>query len=140
MSVALSGGEIIAGDIFLGTVSRFRPEPQDPAEFLNEDDAYFALAAEDGRAMLIAKENVECVAAPHPGPVHAGSPSDAIGVELALLGGATATGAVVLDTPSGRSRLLDYLNTHRERFLPIHQPERLLLVNRRVIVRVHELI
>lgn len=131
---------MIVGDIFLSTVSRFRQAPQDPIEFLNDGDGYFALASDDGRAMLVAKENVDRVEALLPDDAsRAAAAGHALRIQLVLLDGTAVTGAVVLDTPSGRSRLLDYLNSHRERFLPMHQEDRLLLVNRRAIVRVHEL-
>jgi len=137
--VVLTDGESIAGDIFLSPTSRFRPEPQDPAEFMNEAEAYFALAADDGRAMLVAKENVERVealAASDPAPDPARNP---LRMEVTLVNGASHAGEAHLDTRSERSRLLDYLNSHREQFLQLIQPDRLMLINRRVITHVSEL-
>ena len=140
VTVVLTDGECIAGDIFLNTTSRFRAAPQDPAEFLNQaDEGYFAVAAVDGRAMLVAKENVERVEAPGI-TTPAQDPSlHAIGIALTVSTGAVFEGSVLLDTPEGRSRLLDYLNSHREQFLQVHQPDRVMLVNRRAITHVREL-
>lgn len=139
VTVVLTDGECIAGDIFLSTMSRFRAEPQGPAEFLNEPEAYFALAAVDGRSMLVAKENVERVETLREADGPGESSRHGLTIGLTLVNGAVFEGDVFLDTPTGRSRLLDYLNAHRGQFFQMIQPDRLLFINRRAITHVCEL-
>ena len=136
------GGERLAGEIFLNPTSRFRSAPQEPAEFLNEDEAFFALAMNDGHTALVAKARVESVtvesrsdagddaaisALPHPATV-----------AITMASGDVVRGTMSIDAPPSHARLLDYLNTNHERFLRVADAGRVILVNRQAIGHVHE--
>ena len=139
--MTLSDGEQLRGDIFVRTVSRFRPEPQSAAEFLNEDDAYFALVSPNGMGLMVSKDSVvrvetdlpsdddDSVALPRPG----------LDIELTLVGGGVCHGTVFVDTPTERGRLIDYLNSYAGRFLVIYDTTKVTLLNRRAVAHVREL-
>ena len=135
--VVLAGGARIAGDIFLSPVSRFRAAPQRPEELLNEAEPFFALQPGDGAPALIAKDAVERVEMP-PMPPESDAPAHVVAIELRLVSGDRCTGALDLDMPEARFRLLDYLNAHTERFIKVTQPHAVLLVNRRAVAVAHE--
>ena len=139
VTVVFAGGGAVSGEIFLNPTSRFRAEPQAPAEFLNEEDEYFALASPEQPPLLVAKASVESIEIPgEPGTAMEGIAPNLLDVELRLSSGAILAGAIRIDTPPTRARLLDFLNSQRERFLRVDQPTRVILVNRRAIAHVHE--
>lgn len=140
VTVVLADGEMLAGEIFLNQTSRFRAEPQEPEEFLHEEEAWFALASPEGVTRLIAKGSVESVDVPLGGADATDAPPPhPVGVQLRLASGADLTGTVMIDTPPSRARLVDFLNSHRERFICLVRPDRMTLVNRHAIVHVREL-
>lgn len=140
VTVVLAGGESHEGEIFLNPTSRFRSQPQDPAEFLNEEDEYFALAMASGRAALVAKTRVESVEVPERRADGAADPPlQPVQVEFRLASGSVLAGAVLIDTPPSHARLLDFLNSRRDRFLRVSGTGRVTLVNRQAIAYAQEL-
>ena len=139
VTVMFATGETIAGDVFLSPTSRFGPEPQAPWEFLNDIDPYFALDPADGRTLLAAKDHVLWAEVPKPSPVHAEAGEHPAAIEVTLVSGTTLSGEILLGPRTGHARLLDYLNSNRERFLRLVQPDRVILVNRSAVAHVHEL-
>ncbi len=142
----MMGGDQLAGDIFLNPTSRFRSAPQEPAEFLNEDEAFFALAMEDGRTALVAKSEVEsvqpaageCAPGGEPGDEPGAGQPQPFAVEVTLRSGTVVSCTMSIDAPPSRARLLDYLNSNHERFICVTDAGRLILVNRQAISHVHE--
>lgn len=139
VTVVLRSGSTLAGDIFLNPTSRFRSEQQEPGEFLNEGDDFFALADPEGSAALVAKTTVESLTTDHRPPPSRGVPPHPVPVRILLRSGATVTGTVSVDAPPSRARLLDYLNSLHDRFICVTLPDQLVLVNRQAISHVHEL-
>lgn len=135
-------GKQLAGEMFLNPVSRFRSAPQGPAEFLNEDEPFFALALEDGDTILIARSRVESVTvdAPHEfeDDPAAGLIPHPVSVAITVASGAVLRGTVSIDAPPSHARLLDFLNTNHGRFLRVADAGRVVLVNRQAIDHVHE--
>ena len=141
VAVVMMGGEQVTGEIFLNPTSRFRSSPQEPGEFLNEDEPYFALAMDEGRTALVAKARVESVlveseehvlatigpALPQPVPV-----------AVTVASGAVVRGTMSIDAPPSHARLLDFLNTTHERFIRVADAGRVILINRQAIGHVHE--
>lgn len=138
--VMLADGVEMRGDIFVQPVSRFRPEPQGAADFLNEDDPYFALVQGPGAASLIAKDNVRRAEAPLPeGDDTLEFPRIGMNVEITLLGGEICAGSLFPDMRAERARLLDFLNSYTPRFLAIFDSHKVMLVNRQAIAHVREI-
>ena len=58
-------------------------------------------------------------------------------IEVSLAGKETVEGDLLFSAPEEQRRVGDYLN-QRERFLPVYQQERVLLINKRFIVSARE--
>ena len=139
VAVTMVNGDVLPGDIFLNPTSRFRSEPQTPAEFLEEPEPWFALADQAGHAFLVAKANVETVDADHVEWEGVGPEPHPAPVRMTLNSGATVAGTVSIDAPPTRARLLDFINSHHGRFICVALDDRVVLVNRLAIAHVQEL-
>jgi hypothetical protein len=139
VTLLLADGSELRGDIFVHPVSRFSAEPQGADDFLNEDEAYFALALDHGAPVLVAKDNV----------IRAEASSAAVSddlemtrvgldVEVTLVGGHRCVGCVFPDTRADRARLIDFLNGFSQRFLALFEGGRVTLVNRQAVAHVRE--
>jgi hypothetical protein len=139
--VTTHSGETITGEMFLQPFGRHDGGMERPQDILNGDEPFFPLALSENETVLIAKEQVVEVSL-------AFDPHDAVEyemlarptvIEVRLVNGATHAGAIFLQLPLERPRLLDFLNRDVQRFLTLHGTERRLLINRRVIERVRPL-
>lgn len=141
--VVTSAGERMSGELFVQPYSRFRMGPEQAPDIMNGSEAFFPFAMEDGETVLIAKDHVREVEVPGPGGA-ADDLDPSTGarralIELALVDGAVTTGAVYLEVPFDRPRLLDFLNRFDRRFITLHGAGGVRLVNRRLIERVRPL-
>lgn len=134
-------GERITGEIFVQPYAPYRAGREEPQDILNAAEPWFPVACEDGETVLVAKEQVvelEAVLPLDEDPVrHAGMQPSV--VELRLVTGELRSGALFIEVPSDRPRILDFLNRVGERFLLLHDREHLRLVNRRFIEYVRPL-
>jgi hypothetical protein len=140
-TLILNDGRTLSGEIFLQAVSRFRLAPQDPAEFFNDNDAYFVLAPTYDERILVSKSSVAVAETPLPSAEpddHIDSAHVGLGIEVQVLGGITCAGWVFPEKTPGRARLLDHLNTYGARFLVLFDNEKTTLVNRTAIAHVRE--
>jgi hypothetical protein len=112
-----------------------------PLDILNGEEPFFPLALPDGETVLVAKEQVVevSIAFDAADGFENESLSRPTVIEVQLISGATHAGAIFLQLPLERPRLLDFLNRDAQRFLTLHGTERRLLINRRVIERVRPL-
>ena len=157
VSVALSGGGTLVGDIFLQPSARYRSGPQDPAELFNEPESFFPLATNGDELILIAKDHVKTVQfddaevdtfvdgvtdgrSDRRQAVRSDSAGVATGVvvEVVLRDGSHVDGELRLEMRSDRTRLLDFLNGGQQRFLTLRSPGRVCLVNWRQIAQVRQ--
>ena len=139
--VTTHSGESIPGEMFLQPFGHRDGGMERPLDILNSDEPFFPLALSENETVLIAKEQVVEVSIDH-------DPSDSAEsevlsrptvIEVRLISGATHAGAIFMQLPLERSRLLDFLNRDSQRFLTLYGTERRLLINRRVIERVRPL-
>jgi hypothetical protein len=136
LNVVLVDGSTIEGDVFLQSATRLHRRPEEPSDMLNDDEPFFALMR-DGVAILVAKASVARAVTsltPQEDDVYA----PGIPVEVTLTDGSTCTGSIFPETRAGRPRLLDFLNTYRDRFLPIVDARQVFLVNTATIAHVRE--
>lgn len=132
IAVTLHSSETLTGDMFLQQVGRYGTA-EEPLDILNATESFFPLRAENGDTVLVAKDQVISV---HCGR---GDDEDSIGltprmtVEVRLIHGQTFKGSVSLDMPEYKSRLLDFLNRSRQRFISMNTGDGQLLVNRSMI-------
>lgn len=139
--VTTHSGETIAGEMFLQPFGRPDGGMERPQDILNADEPFFPLAISGEDTVLVAKEQVVVVelAFEAGDDAEEESFSRPTVIEVRLINGATHAGAIFLQLPSERPRLLDFLNRDTQRFVTLHSTERRLLINRRVIERVRPL-
>lgn len=139
--VTTHSGETMTGEMFLQPFGRHDGGMERPQDILNADEPFFPLAISADETVLVAKEQVLAVSV-------AFEPDDSFEseslsrptvIEVRLINGATHAGAIFLQLPTERPRLLDFLNRDTERFITLHGTERRLLINRQVIERVRPL-
>ena len=136
VSVTLSGGSMLHGEIFLQPTARYRAGAQEPSELFNENEAFVPLATGGEDLVLLAKRNVSRVqydAEAADTDVRGGTDAS---VEVVFTDGTRLSGLLRLEARSDRSRLLDYLNADHQRFLTLRSSNRIWLVNREQIAQV----
>lgn len=142
--VRLHSGDAVSGEIFLQPFVRPGGGDERPLDILNSRDPFFPLALPDGDMLLVAKEQVLAVATDNGADVDDGDDgiealSRPMVVEVRLINGDKHAGAIFLDMPTERPRLLDFLNRDGERFLTLHGTDRRFLINRQAIEHVRPL-
>lgn len=137
--VVTVGGERMTGELFVQASPRNRYGREEAADVLNSAEPYFPMLTVEGELFLIAKERVREVESREPSPAdewRIGAPAT---IEVTLTGGAVHSGNVYLESLSGRTRVLDYLNRVGERFLLLYTAHGTVLLNRSFIERVRPL-
>jgi hypothetical protein len=137
LTIVLTDGERLEGEVFLRPLSRFRSRPEEPADLLNDKEPFFAFN-HDGSAMLVAKSSVARVETSVAADEELELSSLGVAVEVTLTDGATCAGNIFLESRSERPRLLDFLNSFQGHFLPVVDAQQLLLVNTKTIAHVRE--
>lgn len=130
-------GEELVGDLFVQPSARNRYGREEAPDVMNAPEPFFPLLTASGETYLVAKDCVREVAVSH--PLELGEEWLAVPpaiIEVSLTGGQRRTGKVLLESLSGRGRVIDFLNRFHDRFLTLHTPDGATLVNRRAIVRV----
>ena len=140
VSVVLTDGRRLEGDVFLWERTRVRAEPEEPIDLLNEDEPFFPFFLDDQEVLLVAKSHVirAETAAPE-GDLTADMPDGAMAVEITLVDGSSISGFVPVEKRGEQTRLLDYLNGCVKRFIPVFWGEQVCLVNRSQIASVSQL-
>jgi hypothetical protein len=137
--VVTVGGERMTGELFVQASPRNRYGREEAADILNSAEPFFPLLTTEGELFLIAKERVREVESRDPLPTdewQIGAPAT---VEVLLTGGAVHSGNIYLESLSGRTRVVDFLNRVGERFLLLYTPSGTVLLNRSFIERVRPL-
>ena len=137
--VVTVGGERMTGELFVQASPRNRYGREEAADVLNSAEPFFPMLTNDGELFLIAKDRVREVESREPLPAdqwQIGAPAT---IDVWLTGGAMHTGNVYLESLSGRTRVLDYLNRVGERFLLLYTSNGTVLLNRSFIERVKPL-
>lgn len=137
LHVLLTDGNWIDGEVFLQPVSRHRSRPEQPVDLLNDAEPFFALVR-DGETMLVAKTNVARAETSYQNEEELDIHSLGVFVEVTMTDGNVCRGCIFLESRTGRPRLLDYLNSYRNRFLPVVDARQVFLVNTNTIAHVRE--
>lgn len=137
LTIVLTDGERLEGDVFLRPLSRYRSRPEEPADLLNDAEPFFAFD-HGGAPMLVAKSNVARVETTMGSDDEFEVASLGVPVEVTLTDGATCAGSIFLESRSDRPRLLDFLNSFRGHFLPVIDAQQVVLVNTNTIAHVRE--
>jgi hypothetical protein len=141
--LTMLGGEEVRGNVFIH-FSSYRPfELEDVSELFNAETPFFPLELDNAEVILVAKERVAELAAdrgeaPSDLPPR-DPPSPTALLQVLLVGGEVRLGAIRLDAPPDRARVLDYLNALTSRFLTLYTSNEARLINRSLIDRVRPL-
>ena len=138
VAITTVSGATIDGEIFVQSFAQHRLGREEPADLMNSEEPFFPLAVGDGSTMLLAKDQVREVS--YQGAL-VDDAANSVGartedLELTMIDGEVLSGAVFIEVSIGRGRLLDFLNRFRLRFLTLHTPDGVRLINRRLIERV----
>lgn len=137
LTLVLTDGSKLEGEVFLRSVSRYRSRPEEPADLLNDADPFFALERR-GEAVLVAKSQVARAETTLDDDDALDTGALGVTVEVTMSDGTLCDGSIFLESRSDRPRLLDFLNTYHERFLPVVSPGQVLLLNTQLIAHVRE--
>lgn len=132
-------GERISGDLFVQASTR-RPSGYESAiDVLNAAEPFFAMATMKGATIVLAKDRVrELFVAREDAELpdwECGTPAD---VHVVLQGGGEHAGRVLIQQASGHRRVIDFLNRHADRFVPLYGPDGTVLVHRAMITYVRQ--
>ena len=137
LSIVLINGSALDGEVFLQSATRTRRRPEEPGDMLNDTDERFFALMREGEAILVSKASVaRAVTAFRTEEDDIYSPG--IPVEVTLTDGTVCTGSIFPETRTGRPRLLDYLNSYRDQFLPVVDVQQVILINKDTIAHVRE--
>jgi hypothetical protein len=141
ITVRLLGGEELRGTLF-AQASQFRARGhEEPIDLLNDPEPFFPLEREDGVVVLIPKARVLELRGVGLSPEDELRRASVRAVEVVvrLVDGADRTGTLLLEMPSDRPRVLDYLNHSAERFLTLFGKDEVQILNAEAIEYVRPL-
>ena len=146
VTVVTAAGERIAGNLFVQAYARHRVGPEGAPDVMNDEDPFFPLRTDEGVTYLIAKDRVlEVEITPDEvalADLEAKRLSTAVRLvdaEVTLVGGSVVRGALALEVPADRPRLLDFLNRFDKRFVTLYVESGTRLLHYSAIVRVRPL-
>ena len=140
VSVVLTDGRRLDGDVFLAERTRVRAEPEEPIDLLNGEEPFFPYFLDEQEVLLLAKAQVVRAETAAPdGSLAADMPDGAMAVEITLIDGSAVSGFVPVEKRGEHTRLLDFLNGYAKRFIPVFWGEQVCLVNRALIASVSQL-
>ena len=135
ITIKLDGGDCIEGHIFVQPSVYRHLGREEAIDLLNAPEPFFPIVGTDGSTLLIAKDRVMEAWPVQPDEdeeLRLAGTREAL-LELVLVDGTVRSGTIPLELPSDRPRLLDFLNSHSERFLALHAADAIHLINTRVI-------
>jgi hypothetical protein len=137
LKLVLADGSRLEGDVFLRSVSRFRSRAEEPGDLLNDADPFFALERK-GEMLLVAKSSIARAETELVEDDALDTGALGVTVEVVLRDGTVCDGSIFLESRSDRPRLMDFLNSYHDRFLPVVSPGQVLLINTQFIAHVRE--
>jgi hypothetical protein len=132
VEILLTGRRIVGGDVHLQLVARTHSGPESPLDLLNREEPFFAVTLEGELPVLLAKAQVLYVTVPLQSAINdpvRESAARRLELEVELADGSLFEGAVMLELPPDRPRLLDFLNL-ASRFFALHTSDAVRLLNR----------
>jgi hypothetical protein len=141
VEVTMVTGEELTGSVFVQPTWR-RPSIEfDAPVLLNLPDAYLPLQLPDGRTRLLAKRQIVLMrgrSSMEGTESEDGELGEPAQVVIRCSNGAVVQGTLMITRVTSNMRVLDYLNRSAEDFIPLHEGNVTVLVNRRHIVLVHD--
>jgi len=137
LHILLTNGNTLEGEVFLQPSTRHRSRPEEPVDLLNDAEPFFALVR-NGETMLVAKDSVARAETSYQSDGELDIVALGVFVEVTMTDGNVCSGCIFVESRTGRPRLLDYLNSYRNRFLPVVDAQQVFLVNTNTIAHVRE--
>jgi len=137
LHILLTNGNTLEGEVFLQPSTRHRSRPEEPVDLLNDAEPFFALVR-NGETMLVAKDSVARAETSYQSEGELDIVALGVFVEVTMTDGNVCSGCIFVESRTGRPRLLDYLNSYRNRFLPVVDAQQVFLVNTNTIAHVRE--
>ena len=135
VTIHLVDGQERSGVLFLSPFSSTRSGPQTLVELLHEPEPFVPFLRSDKAFKLLNKKQISHVK--YTPDDEADLPiGEAIDVDITFINGKTLSGRTVLQTPEGKGRLLDYMNSKPGYFSLDCDEGGHYLVNPRVIVEI----
>ena len=139
VEVTLVTGEELRGSLFVQPTWR-RPSIEfDALVLLNLPDQYVPVQLPDGSSRLIAKHHVVLVRGDgieeEPASPDLGDPARVV---VKCSNGDVVEGTNLIARITSNSRVLDFMNHSVEEFIPLHEGDGTVLINRRHIMLVHD--
>jgi hypothetical protein len=135
ITIKLEGGDCIEGFIFVQPSVYRHLGREEPIDLFNAPEPFFPLVCGDGTTLLVAKN---CVI--EAWPVQPSEDDEvrlaaahAADLEITLRDGTVHQGTLPIELRSDQPRLLDFLNSHHERFLALHAADAIRLINTHAI-------
>ncbi len=135
VTIYLVDGQVRQGVLFLSPFSSTRSGAQTLTELLHEPEPFVPFLREDNAFMLLNKKQISHVRH-QPGEDEQPGFGEAIDVSITFVNGKVLDGRTVLETPEGKGRLLDFMNSHPGYFPLDCGAGEHYLVNPRVIVEI----
>ena len=135
VTIYLVDGQEREGVLFLSPFSSTRSGSQTLVEFLHEQETFVPFLHSDNAFMLLNKKQISHVRY-QPGEEDLPGIGDPISVEMTFINGKQLSGQTVLETPEGKGRLVDYMNSSPGYFSLDCGDGEHYLVNPRVIVEI----
>jgi hypothetical protein len=139
--LSLLGGECVHGVIFVQPSVYGYVGGEEAVDIFNAPEPFFPIETDGGELMLLSKARViEAwgVQSPDEDELrHAGA--RVAGLEVTLVDGTVRTGTVMLEMPTDRPRLLDFLNHQSEPFVTLYTGDDVRLINLRAVHRIRPL-
>lgn len=111
VTVALVDGQVREGIMFLSPFSSFHSGPQTLIDLMSEEEPFAPFAGSDGSFLLINKAQISHIRyekVADDAPV-LGTPQE---VTVTFTNSRQLSGTVVLETPEGKGRLIDFMNSN----------------------------
>ncbi len=135
VTIFLVDGQEREGVLFLSTFSSVRSGPQTLSEFLQEPETFVPFLRSDKAFMLLNKKQISHVRY-QPGEDDPESIGEPVEVDVTFINGKALSGTTVLETPEGKGRLVDFMNSSPGYFSIDCGEGGHYLVNPRVIVEI----
>jgi hypothetical protein len=142
VALMLLGGRQLCGELFIQASARHLSALEDAPEFMNGSEPFFPLRVDDGQTLLVAKSHVLSLTVPREFAAAATSNwtyAERARVEVAMDGGSTHEGVLLVEHYVSGARVLDHLNHLDEPFMLLHSEKDVRLLNRAHIVYVRQL-
>lgn len=133
VEVMVTGRRTLRGDVHLSPFAQNHSGPESVIDLLNRPEQFFAMTLDGEQPIMVAKEQVLVFRLPPHAPITDPARESAarkIELSVELDDGSAFEGAVLIELPPDRLRLLDFLN-FTPTFFALSSPDAVRVINRK---------